>query len=174
MKSVRGSTLQEVTTERKQKLVGLFPNEMPIIHQMINATQEMFPDFPTYIIKQKPRWHTSKVSLIGDAAHAVSSSSGQGASMAMEDALIMAKCLRDIPQTEEAFSTFERLRAKRVEKILDLGLKGDSGKFSKGDFQVWMRDAMTSFFLTFFANEKGMRWVYDYPLEWGTPIETAK
>jgi hypothetical protein len=32
---------------------------------------------------------------LGDAAHATSPSSGQGASLAIEDAVVLAKCLRD-------------------------------------------------------------------------------
>jgi 2-polyprenyl-6-methoxyphenol hydroxylase-like FAD-dependent oxidoreductase len=35
--------------------------------------------------------------VIGDAAHATSPSSGQGASMAIEDAVVLAKCVRDLP-----------------------------------------------------------------------------
>ena len=34
--------------------------------------------------------------IVGDAAHATSPSSGQGASMAIEDAVVLAKCLRDL------------------------------------------------------------------------------
>jgi 2-polyprenyl-6-methoxyphenol hydroxylase-like FAD-dependent oxidoreductase len=82
------------------------------------------------------------VALIGDAAHAMSSSSGQGASMALEDAFFLAKCLRDIPDVEQAFTAFEQLRKERVMKMLEMGLNGDRGKFSKGPFQVWMRDMM--------------------------------
>jgi flavin-dependent dehydrogenase len=60
-------------------------------------------------------WHRGPVVLIGDAVHAVSPSAGQGASLAMEDALVVAKCLRDIPDTGRAFAACERLRRERAE-----------------------------------------------------------
>ncbi|MFB9839687.1 FAD-dependent monooxygenase, partial [Actinoallomurus acaciae] len=52
---------------------------------------------------------------IGDAAHAASPATGQGASMAMEDAVVLAKALRDAPSTEAALEAYERLRRPRVE-----------------------------------------------------------
>jgi FAD-dependent urate hydroxylase len=50
--------------------------------------------------------------------HVTSPNSGQGASMAVEDALVLAKCLRDIPDTEGAFAAYERLRRECVEKVV--------------------------------------------------------
>ncbi|WP_318552153.1 FAD-dependent monooxygenase [Kitasatospora fiedleri] len=48
--------------------------------------------------------------LIGDAAHAASPATGQGASMALEDALVLAKALRDAPTTEAALARYEHHR----------------------------------------------------------------
>ncbi|WP_203236602.1 FAD-dependent monooxygenase [Nocardia panacis] len=64
-----------------------------------------------------PRWHRGRMVLVGDAAHAPSSSSGQGASIAIESAVELARCLRDLPSPEEAFAAYERLRRGRVESI---------------------------------------------------------
>lgn len=60
-------------------------------------------------------WHTPRAVLIGDAAHAASPATGQGASMALEDAVILAKALRDTPTTTTALAAFDRLRRPRVE-----------------------------------------------------------
>lgn len=56
--------------------------------------------------------------VIGDAAHASSPTSGQGASMAAEDGVILAKALRDLPSIPEALDAYEQLRRGRVEKIV--------------------------------------------------------
>ena len=61
------------------------------------------------------RWHTPRAVIIGDAAHAASPATGQGASMALEDAVILAKALRDVPSTASALATFDRVRRPRVE-----------------------------------------------------------
>ncbi|MYT33051.1 FAD-dependent monooxygenase [Streptomyces sp. SID8354] len=64
-----------------------------------------------------PHWHRGRMVLVGDAVHAPSSSSGQGASLAMESAVELARCLRDLPTHGEAFAAYEALRRPRVEAI---------------------------------------------------------
>jgi 2-polyprenyl-6-methoxyphenol hydroxylase-like FAD-dependent oxidoreductase len=71
------------------------------------------------------RWRTARMLLIGDAAHAASPATGQGASMALEDAIVLAKALRDDPST--ALETYERLRRPRVERNV-----ADSARLSAG------------------------------------------
>jgi 2-polyprenyl-6-methoxyphenol hydroxylase-like FAD-dependent oxidoreductase len=64
-----------------------------------------------------PHWHRGRMVLVGDSAHAPSSSSGQGASLAIESAVELARCLRDRPDPESAFTAYESLRRRRVELI---------------------------------------------------------
>ncbi|WP_323375423.1 FAD-dependent oxidoreductase [Streptomyces sp. RB17] len=72
-------------------------------------------------------WHTGRVLLIGDAAHAASPATGQGASMALEDAVVLAKALRDLPDPQTAFAAYERHRRPRVEHNITV-----SGGISRG------------------------------------------
>ncbi|GAA1514557.1 FAD-dependent monooxygenase [Sphaerisporangium rubeum] len=62
-------------------------------------------------------WHRDRMVLVGDSAHAPSNSSGQGASLALESAIQLARCLRDLPDVPSAFAAYERLRRPRVERI---------------------------------------------------------
>ena len=64
-----------------------------------------------------PHWHRGRLVLVGDSAHAPSSSSGQGASQAIESAVELARCLRDLPTHTAAFTAYETLRRPRVEMI---------------------------------------------------------
>jgi 2-polyprenyl-6-methoxyphenol hydroxylase-like FAD-dependent oxidoreductase len=64
-----------------------------------------------------PHWHRGRLVLVGDSVHAPSSSSGQGASQAIESAVELARCLRDLPTHTAAFTAYERLRRPRVEMI---------------------------------------------------------
>lgn len=66
-----------------------------------------------------PSWPTGPVCLIGDVAHATLPRAGQGASLAMEDAVGLADCLRDVPDRDANFAAFERLRKGRVEKLVE-------------------------------------------------------
>ena len=67
-------------------------------------------------------WHNDAMTVVGDAAHAPSPSTAQGASMALEDAAVLAKCLRDMPATPAALALFEKLRRDRVERIVRAGV----------------------------------------------------
>jgi 2-polyprenyl-6-methoxyphenol hydroxylase-like FAD-dependent oxidoreductase len=60
------------------------------------------------------RWHRDRVVLIGDAAHASSPMMGQGGSMAMEDAVVLAELLDARPQMDEAIGGFIGRRSPRV------------------------------------------------------------
>jgi 2-polyprenyl-6-methoxyphenol hydroxylase-like FAD-dependent oxidoreductase len=61
-------------------------------------------------------WRSGRLLLIGDAAHAASPATGQGASMAIEDAVVLGKALRDLGVTTEALDAYETLRRPRVEQ----------------------------------------------------------
>lgn len=61
-------------------------------------------------------WHTGRMLLVGDAAHAASPATGQGASMALEDAVVLAKALRDLPDVPAALAAYEAHRRPRAER----------------------------------------------------------
>ncbi|MFE6691852.1 FAD-dependent oxidoreductase [Streptomyces sp. NPDC057743] len=73
------------------------------------------------------RWRSGRTLLIGDAAHAASPATGQGASMALEDAVILAKSLRDAPDSDGALALYEACRRPRVEHNITV-----SGQLSRG------------------------------------------
>ncbi|QUQ66498.1 FAD-dependent oxidoreductase [Kutzneria sp. CA-103260] len=61
-------------------------------------------------------WRAGRMLLVGDAAHAASPATGQGASLAIEDAVVLGKVLRDLGVTAEALDAYETLRRPRVEQ----------------------------------------------------------
>jgi len=69
------------------------------------------------IMPSVPHWSRGRLVIIGDAAHAPSNSSGQGASLAIESAIELAKCLRDASSIEAATAAYQALRRPRVERI---------------------------------------------------------
>ncbi|HEX2286356.1 MAG TPA: FAD-dependent monooxygenase, partial [Mycobacterium sp.] len=76
-----------------------------------------------HIMPPVPNWYRDRLVLVGDAVHAPSNSTGQGASLAMESAIQQARCLRDLPDVASALVAYERLRRPRVEKIAARGAK---------------------------------------------------
>lgn len=59
-------------------------------------------------------WRTDRMIVIGDAAHAASPATGQGASMAIEDAVVLAKALRDADGHAAGLALYEEIRRPRV------------------------------------------------------------
>jgi 2-polyprenyl-6-methoxyphenol hydroxylase-like FAD-dependent oxidoreductase len=74
-----------------------------------------------HIMPPVPRWHRGRMVLVGDAVHAPSNSTGQGASLAIESGIQLARCLRDAPDATSAFAAYVGLRRARVEKIARRG-----------------------------------------------------
>ncbi|KIW48861.1 uncharacterized protein PV06_01422 [Exophiala oligosperma] len=62
--------------------------------------------FPTYTTPELPHWHVGgRVVLIGDAAHALQPSSGQGASQALEDSETLALVLEHFMSSSSSSTT---------------------------------------------------------------------
>jgi len=65
-----------------------------------------------------PRWQEDRVALLGDACHPMPPFQAQGAAMAIEDAIVLAKCLQAHGVSAVALETYERLRKPRTSKVL--------------------------------------------------------
>ncbi|GFR38495.1 hypothetical protein PRECH8_17910 [Insulibacter thermoxylanivorax] len=89
--------------------------------------------------------------------------------MALEDALELARCLRDLGGVEEAFRTFELLRREQVEKIVEYSRSIGQRKHAKNPVQVFFRDLMLPFFLKQ-ANHQSPEWLYDYRVNWNDKV----
>ena len=63
------------------------------------------------------KWHTGRVVLVGDAAHASSPMMGQGGCMAMEDACVLAEELRAAATVDSALASYVSRRKPRVEWV---------------------------------------------------------
>jgi FAD-dependent urate hydroxylase len=62
-------------------------------------------------------WYRGRVVLIGDAAHAGPPHMGEGGCMAMEDALVLADCLRRADSVEGALEAYVRRRRHRADWV---------------------------------------------------------
>ncbi len=166
----RGDGDMIVSDEWQERMLDLFRGDLSLISEMIRATKSPIISYPIYDIFTQPIWHKGPVVLVGDAIHAVSPNAGQGASLAMEDAIVLAKCLRDIPDQALAFATYERLRRERVEHMVQYARSLGQGKVMTNPIQVGFRDMLMPFFLKRFANPAALDWGYSYHVEWDEPV----
>jgi salicylate hydroxylase len=65
------------------------------------------------------RWTKGRVTLLGDAAHAMAPHHGQGANQSIEDAVVLAACLGETGagSLADATARYERLRRGRTRKV---------------------------------------------------------
>ncbi len=68
-------------------------------------------------------WSSGRVVLLGDAAHPMLPFLGQGAANAIEDAMILTRCLKAEATPEQAFALYQRTRAPRARAATDEAAK---------------------------------------------------
>ncbi|MGW1847099.1 FAD-dependent oxidoreductase [Streptomyces sp. NPDC001966] len=133
--------------------------------EMISRTKagELLITGPMENMPGVANWSHGRMTLIGDAAHAASSSSGQGASIAVESAVELARCLRDLPY-DQAFAAYEQLRRPRVERIIKLGARTNTNK-TAGPVGRVLRDLVMPATMKLINPEK-MAWQFDHHIDW--------
>jgi 2-polyprenyl-6-methoxyphenol hydroxylase-like FAD-dependent oxidoreductase len=141
-------------------LLALHQHDPAWIRDVIDSTESVAGPFPLNDILSMPRWYQGRVCLVGDAAHATTPSAGQGASLALEDALVLAQCLRDIVVPERAFATFEHVRRQRVEAIVRQSRRNGSGKAVSGPVREWVRDRVLPLFLRLGTRMQNRQYAY--------------
>jgi FAD-dependent urate hydroxylase len=155
----------------REMLIGLFRADRTPARAIIESTSDILAGWTTYDLPSVPIWHTDRMVIIGDAAHATSPASGQGASMAIEDAVVLAKCLRDVPSIPEALAVYESLRRERVERIVAQGKQNGDSK-ATGPVGRVIRDAVLSrvFKRLERTDTDPSGWMGDHHIEWSTPV----
>jgi len=126
------------------------------------------------IMPSVPTWSRGRAVLVGDAAHAPSSSSGQGASMAAESAVELARCLRDLPSHRDAFAAYEALRRPRVEKVAAYGARNNNGKVAGPVAKAITKVILPIAMKTIFTPEKMFRWMHGHHIEWDAVVAPSR
>jgi 2-polyprenyl-6-methoxyphenol hydroxylase-like FAD-dependent oxidoreductase len=143
-------------------LLELFAEDALPAAAIIRATAEVLGPWNTYDLPRVPAWRSGRVVLVGDAAHAASPSSGQGASMAIEDAVTLGRCLARRPRVADALADYESLRRERVEKVVAYGRRSGTGK-AAGPIGGALRNAMMPSLMRFLhRNGNPQSWILDY------------
>ncbi|MFM5931910.1 MAG: FAD-dependent oxidoreductase [Novosphingobium sp.] len=92
-------------------------------------------------------WHKGRVVLLGDAVHATTPHLGQGAGMAIEDAIVLADELCRNADLEQAFDAYRARRFDRCSYIVNQSLAICFGQLGKGPL-VDMHAATAGMFAT--------------------------
>jgi 6-hydroxynicotinate 3-monooxygenase len=122
-------------------------------HPEVRAVLEACPACHKWaILEREPlmRWTLGQVVLLGDACHPMTPYMAQGGATAIEDAAVLARCLRDSANVVEAFSVYERHRKPRTARIQSIS-----------SANTWLR-----------TREAETDWLYGYDA-WNVPLEAS-
>lgn len=132
--------------------------------------------YPTFTTPLLPTWQRSGCVLVGDAAHALQPSSGQGGSMALEDCEALALFLQHHLERDKeggskiATKQYFELRQKRVAMVHKKAQESGALKENMG----FMKEMLMYFFIwminRFHLGDSYNRSLYDYDV----PAEVAK
>jgi 2-polyprenyl-6-methoxyphenol hydroxylase-like FAD-dependent oxidoreductase len=107
-----------------------------------------------------PTWSRGRTLLIGDAAHATSPHAGQGASLALEDAMRLGRLMAQHDELRQTFQSFEEERRGRAEKIVAIARRNGNNKHAFSATGAWARDWMLRLLIP--LTSKGMDFMYAY------------
>jgi 2-polyprenyl-6-methoxyphenol hydroxylase-like FAD-dependent oxidoreductase len=156
----------------QRRLAELYAEDSGPAVRLVQASEIAGKASSIHSIPHLPVWRRGRMVVIGDAAHAPTPTSGQGASLAVEDAVVLAKCLRDLPDAQQAFARFEALRRPRVERIIKVAARINSNK-TAGPVARVVRDAVLPVILRLTANSKQVNQPYRYHIDWTTPTSST-
>lgn len=168
---VEGQRLVLVSRQAwKKRLLELFAHDSTPAVEIISSTVEEHGFTPALLdmMPRVPCWHRSSMVLVGDAAHATSPTSGQGASLALEDSIILARSLRDHPDGELALRVYEASRRPRVEKVSKLARRANMTKVA-GPILRNVQDVLMPVVFKYVIHPESEAWLYQYQINWDRP-----
>ena len=125
----------------KGGLLKRFGDWYPVLAAVIEATPES-AILRNDIVDRPPvrHWTEGRVTLLGDAAHPTTPNMGQGACMAIESALVLAKCLRAAEKPEAGLNAYEQARFDRTAMITNQSWKLGQVFAYENPLKCWLRD----------------------------------
>ena len=112
--------------------------------------------------RTRRRWGRGRVSLLGDAAHPTTPTYGQGACVAIEDAVVLADSLRRGNDPVTALRSYETRRRRRTATMTQLSWR--DGKILQYEHPalVWWRTLVMSTRASRWNSERLLRWFLSY------------
>ncbi|MBA3442946.1 MAG: FAD-dependent monooxygenase [Pyrinomonadaceae bacterium] len=114
----------QTAAERKSFLQERFVGWHHPVEHLIEATPaEEILHSDIHDLKPLKRWSEGRVVLLGDAAHPTTPNMGQGACMAIESSLVLARCLSRESNLADALKCYEAERMPRTRWITEQSWK---------------------------------------------------
>jgi 2-polyprenyl-6-methoxyphenol hydroxylase-like FAD-dependent oxidoreductase len=89
-----------------------------------------------------PTWGVGRVTLLGDSAHPMTTTQGQGACSAMEDALVLRQSLTKEADIASALRRYEAQRQDRTNALMQVSRQLEGRARVSNPTRVWIRNRM--------------------------------
>jgi FAD-dependent urate hydroxylase len=100
-----------------RELFGGWPAPIPAVLERFEEAELKYLEI--HDLPPLPRWSQGRLTLLGDAAHATAPTLGQGGCQAMEDAILLARCLGSTTLgVADGLARYEAKRKERAEMIV--------------------------------------------------------
>lgn len=144
-----------------------------VVQSALNAIpKETLSIWPYYTVPKLPSWisssHCNRVLLLGDAAHAIPPTAGQGASQAFEDAFSLALLLShqsssksETPDLAATLGFWQTYRQERIDRVIKLTLKLNNTRLPEAE-----RKLLDSGMIWNSETDMGeLDWLYNHDIE---------
>jgi 2-polyprenyl-6-methoxyphenol hydroxylase-like FAD-dependent oxidoreductase len=98
-------------TAWRDEALALHPHAEPVVDQVADLDQLAFTQYRDVAMK---RWHGERIVFIGDAAHATSPQLGQGANLALWDAMELTDAVAGAPTVADAVAGYTARRRRHL------------------------------------------------------------
>lgn len=99
-----------------------FRNWHPDIHETIRSGDTPYK-WALFARPPMPAWTDGRVTLLGDACHSMLPMMAQGAVMALEDGLVLGRCVKKYGVGPEALQRYEAARRERANKCVQAAIE---------------------------------------------------
>ncbi len=104
--------------DTQKELLRLFDGWYRPILQLVEATpSSSILKTGAFDRRATRRWGRGRMTLLGDAIHPTTPNLGQGGCMAIEDAMLLARCFHKYGMTDNALRSYEQRRYRRTSAI---------------------------------------------------------
>jgi 2-polyprenyl-6-methoxyphenol hydroxylase-like FAD-dependent oxidoreductase len=120
----------QLAAAMRGKLAGVAQHLAALKEQIVDNDEVVYRPLEWLFLTGS--WHRGRVVLLGDAAHATTPHLGQGAGMAIEDAIVLAEEIDRHDTPEAAFCAYHSRRFERCRYIVEASLAICRGQLGQG------------------------------------------
>jgi salicylate hydroxylase len=152
--------LGEVTDRQWLERLGELFRFEQVPQAIVRATTRLHSPTLLHVLAPVGTWRNDRIVLVGDAAHPVGA--GQGATMAIEDAVVLAQQLATAGSPAAALAAYEQARCARITKLVRAASANRDAK-TAGPIGRRVGDLLMPIFFRYLY-ERATSWLYTHDL----------